>query len=196
MSKRANSNSIRIIAGRWRGRRISVVDSEGLRPTTDRVRETLFNWLMHDLPQSRCLDLFAGSGVLGLEGLSRGAAEVWLVESDRVVAHAIQSSLATLADPQQSANYKVKVLQQDVINLLQNQALKPFDVVFLDPPFNAGLLESAAALLEANNWLSDAALIYVEQDSKQSQTLLPLAWHCLKQGKAGQSQFSLYQRRV
>ena len=196
MSKCANSNSIRIIAGRWRGRRIPVVDSDGLRPTTDRVRETLFNWIMHDLPQSRCLDLFAGSGVLGLEGLSRGAAEVWLVESDPVVASSIIASLAALADPRQPANYKVQVLQQDVRDLLKNKAARPFDIVFLDPPYQADLLEPAAALLESNDWLSDNALIYVEQDSKQMQTLLPLTWHCIKQGKAGQSSFSLYQRHL
>ena len=195
MSKRANSNSIRIIAGRWRGRRIPVVDSEGLRPTTDRVRETLYNWLMHDLPQSRCLDLFAGSGVLGLEALSRGASEVWLVESDPLVAQSIQASLAMLADPHQVANYKAEVLQQDVTNLLKHKATSLFDIVFLDPPFAAALLAPAAALLEENDWLSDNALIYVEQDSQQVQALLPSAWHCIKQGKAGQSSFSLYQRQ-
>ena len=186
MNKRAKSNSIRIIAGQWRARRLPVLEHDGLRPSTDRVRETLFNWLMHDVSGARCLDLFAGSGALGLECLSRGAESVLFVESDRRVAAQLQQNLQAL-----SALESGEVLNQNALNVVRHQALKPFDLVFLDPPFDSDLLSQVMPLLHGNGWLAEGALIYVEQPSKQDPYPTP-DWQIYKEGKAGYSRYTLY----
>ena len=125
MSKYANS--IRIIAGQWRGRRLSVIDSDGLRRTTDRVRETLFNWLMHEVPKARCLDLFAGTGALGLEALSRAASEVVFTESSRTVAAKLEENISILSASQDVAT----VVKQDALSYLKTVPSKPFDICLL-----------------------------------------------------------------
>jgi len=188
MNKRANSNSIRIIAGLWRGRRLSVLNSEGLRPSTDRVRETLFNWLMHDVVDANCLDLFAGTGALGLEALSRGAKSVRFVESSRSVVCALEKNIETLNVPNNAAT----VIRQDARSYLNGPAPQPFDIVFLDPPFGLDLLAPAIEVINKGGWLADEALIYVEQAKKTAPVKVPDAWHLHREGRTGQSHYSLY----
>ena len=129
-----NRNKIRIIGGSWRGRRVSFPDTPGLRPTPDRVRETLFNWLQPSIVESRCLDLFAGSGALGLEALSRGAREVVFVEKDPLTARALQAELTRLG-----GHPRARVMELGAARFLRVPG-EPFDVVFLDPPFGIGAL--------------------------------------------------------
>jgi len=186
MNKRAKSNTIRIIAGRWRGRRLPVVDSEGLRPTTDRVRETLFNWLMHDLPGARCLDLFAGTGVLGLESLSRGASRVVFVEVDEQVATTLSKTLDVLGPENSLVNVA------SASHFIDGPCEKGFDIVFLDPPFRSDLLPAVLKLLSENGWLAEQALVYVEQSVNDEPAPTPEGWKEHRSGQAGQSRFSLY----
>ncbi|WP_417605632.1 16S rRNA (guanine(966)-N(2))-methyltransferase RsmD [Oceanimonas baumannii] len=181
------TGQIRIIGGQWRGRKLPVLHSEGLRPTTDRIKETLFNWLMFDIRDRRCLDLFAGSGSLGFEALSRHATEVVLVEKDATVAAQLKRNLATLPAAPGT------VVQADAEQYLQ-QAAQPFDLVFLDPPFHKELLPTVCALLEANGWLSDGALIYIEREQGLALPALPANWRLYKDKHAGQVSYQLYQR--
>lgn len=191
MSKRSTANTIRIIAGHWRGRRVPVIDREGLRPTTDRVRETLFNWLMHYVRGARCLDLFAGSGALGLECLSRGAEFVEFVEVDQKACAKLRDNLAQL----KVSGGQATVTHSDARKYIAQPASERFDLVFLDPPFKSALLAEISNLLELNDWLADAALIYVEQAAQQQHAALPPNWQMIKQGKAGMCDYRLYSRR-
>lgn len=184
----AAMGQIRLIGGQWRGRKLPVLSSEGLRPTADRIKETLFNWLMFDIRQSCCLDLFAGSGSLGFEALSRGAAEVALVEKDASVVKQLVQNLASL--PAASG----KVVHADAVAFLQTPA-RAFDVVFLDPPFHQQLLPKVCQLLEANGWLTEHAKIYIERE-QASELLLPPNWLLLKDKQAGQVSYQLYQREA
>lgn len=187
MNKRVKSNTIRIIAGQWRGRRLPVLDSQGLRPTTDRVRETLFNWLMHDVVGANCLDLFAGSGALGLECLSRGAKAVQFVESDKGVAKALKANILTLG-----ANDSASVLEQSAMGFLAGSAKTKFNLVFLDPPFQAGLLAPAIKLLHTNNWLGEGAMVYIERSANDPALVIPSKWQIYRERTMGQSHFCLY----
>ncbi len=187
MKARTKTNSIRLIAGKWRGRRLPVLDHDGLRPTTDRVRETLFNWLMHDIAGARCLDAFAGSGALGLECLSRGAEHVSFIEADRRVAEQLQSNLSLL-----EASENSELIRQSAINVLRRRPAKAFDLVFLDPPFESSFLAQTFPLLAENGWLNDNALVYVEQASKQDPEPVPESWRVYKEGKAGHCRYTLY----
>lgn len=194
MSKRVKSNSVRLIAGRWRGTRLPVVDHLGLRPTTDRVRETLFNWLMPDIPSAIVLDLFAGTGALGLECLSRGARFVQFVEREKTVVKVLNQNLERLTvDTEQAAVYTA-----DALSFLGNPADRQFDLVFLDPPFQSDLLAPAIEQLERGGWLSPLAVIYLEYDSKQqgpdTPATIPSSWLQIKNGRAGQSGYALYRR--
>jgi 16S rRNA (guanine966-N2)-methyltransferase len=158
MARRSNAGarlpgSVRIIAGEWRGRRIPIPEGTQVRPTPDRVRETLFNWLRESLAGARCLDLYAGTGALGFEALSRGAAEVWFVEKDPLLAAALSEQAATFG-------VQPRVLRQDAAALLGGPASARFDVVFLDPPY-ALPVEPLLTLLPP--WLSLRALVYVER---------------------------------
>jgi len=188
MNKRTKSNTIRIISGQWRGRRLPVLTSEGLRPTTDRVRETLFNWLMYDVPDAHCLDLFAGTGVLGLECLSRGAANVVFVEKSTPVAQTLRENLLVL-DPQATA----QVVAGNAIDYLRSEPPQTFDIVFLDPPFQSELLAEAIRHLQDRAWLHRGALVYVEQSSGEPQIEVPAQWQLHRNGRAGQSNYALYQ---
>jgi len=181
---------VRIIAGQWRGRKLSFPDARGLRPTSDRVRETLFNWLQPVLPGARCLDLFAGSGALGFEAASRGAVQVVMVESERDVVGALQESAKLLsASP-------VQICQQDAASYLAAGS-GPFDVVFLDPPFGSpALLMQSISGLSAPGWLAAGAWIYIETPSNVAETALPVNWVPEKQKKAGQVAYSLYRYAV
>jgi len=171
---------LRIIGGAWRGRRLRFPEGADIRPTPDRVRETLFNWLAPRIAGARCLDLFAGSGALGLEALSRGAAESVFVERDRDAADELQRLLREW----QVEN--AQLLHIDADRFLAGK-VRQFDVVFLDPPF-AGreLLAGVAARLEAGGWLAPRALIYVECAAREGLPALPAAWRLVKSGRAGE----------
>lgn len=185
----SGSGQIRIIGGQWRGRKLPVTDSPGLRPTTDRVRETLFNWLAPYMVDARCLDCFAGSGALGLESLSRYAASATLLEMERPVAQQLQKNLATL----KAANGNV--VNTNTLNYL-NQTGTPHDIVFIDPPFRKGLLDETVSLLEKNGWLADGALIYVESEVENGMPPVPASWQLHREKVAGQVAYRLYLREA
>lgn len=187
---RGGSGQIRIIGGQWRGRKLPVPDSPGLRPTTDRVRETLFNWLAPYIVDARCLDCFAGSGALGLEALSRYALAATLLEKDRHVAQQLQKNLVTLGAAQG------QVVATDTLQFLTQrpQTGEPYDIVFIDPPFRKGLLEETLNLLENNGWLASEALIYVESEVENGAPSTPKGWLLHREKSAGQAASRLYIR--
>ncbi len=178
------TNQVRIIGGEHRGRRLSFPDLPGLRPTGDRVRETLFNWLQPRLPGSTCLDLFAGSGALGLEAASRGAGRVVMVERAPAAVAQLRENVALLGSP------NVRVIQAEALTWLQGES-EPFEIVFLDPPFSEGFLAECCGLLQQNGWLQPDARIYIETDAGNGLPQLPSEWRILKQKRAGQVAFSL-----
>ena len=186
---RANraQNQLRIIGGRWRGRKLTFAALPGLRPTPDRVRETLFNWLAPIIRGSRCLDLYAGSGALGLEAASRGAARVVMVDHAADVVGALREQLANLEDSE------VEVIQADVVQWLRGQA-QAFDIAFLDPPFRQGLLSESMRLLEANGWLAEDSFIYIEAE-KDLRPDLPEGWEIYRSKQAGQVGYQLVRRQ-
>lgn len=187
-NKPKGSNQLRIIGGLWRGRKLGFPDVDGLRPTGDRIRETVFNWLAPDIQGAHCLDLFAGSGALGLEALSRGAESSLLLEKNALAAQQLKSNLQLL----QAGNGKVE--QVDSLQWLnQQQAPHRFDIVFIDPPFALELWEPIAAALETHNWLSDDAVIYLEAP-RDAQLQLPANWQLHRDKQAGQVSFRLYHR--
>ena len=165
--------------------RISFPDHPELRPSPDRVRETLFNWLQPVVLESRCLDLFAGSGVLGIEALSRGASEVVLVERDAQAVRSIGDSLQRL----QATG--ATVLQADALRYLDTAPVKPFNVVFLDPPYAAGLLPEVCGKLARNGWLAPSAMIYLEAPASSTLPPLPPAWVMHRSRQAGQVGYHL-----
>ena len=171
---------VRIIGGRYRGRRLPVADVEGLRPTPDRLRETLFNWLAPRLRGVRCLDLFAGTGALGLEAASRGADEVFLVERDPRCVSVLRASIDVLAAP------GVRLVQADALHWLAGQH-GPFEVVFLDPPYAGDLLALALSSLAAGKLLADEAWVYAEQRAGASLPELPVGWSVHRESAAGQA---------
>ncbi len=182
MSTRQAGN-YRIIAGDWRGSRIPILDHTGLRPTPDRVRETLFNWLAPSLPGARCLDLFAGAGALGLEAASRGAAQVVMVDSARAVVLQLQETLLRL-----SAS-TVELVQSDAQVFLHGNAT-PFDVVFLDPPYDSDLLEPVLQLL-APNWVASGGLLYLEHSIREEPPRLPGSWEYIRGKRTSQVSYHL-----
>ena len=192
MSK--GSNQLRIIGGEWRGRKLRFPDAPNLRPTPDRVRETVFNWLAPIINGARCLDLFAGSGALGLEALSRGAVFTTFVDSHKKVTQALHSHLDLL-----NINDKAEVLQMDGVQFLshdnfKNTEARVYDVVFLDPPYHLDLMEKVVPLLEENNCLADNAMLYLEIEKRQSLPELPENWKMLKEKTAGEVSYFLFQR--
>ena len=178
---------LRIIGGSWRGRRLRFPAAALIRPTPDRVRETLFNWLGARIVGARCLDLFAGSGALGLEALSRGAAHVTFVERDPAAVRELRARLT------EWGARDAQVERGDALAFLARSG-HPFDIAFLDPPFASGLLAQAAALLEGHGWLRDAALIYVECGAREGVPPLPPRWVSLKAKRAGEVGYHLYAR--
>ncbi len=184
--KSKSTGSIRIIAGKHRGRKLPVLMADGLRPTTDRVKETVFNWLMPYINQSHCLDCFAGAGSLGFEAFSRNAAQVTLVELDKSAAQKLRQNKELLkAD-------NINIFHQDAISFLSSSVSATFDLVFIDPPFRKNLVEQTCILL-TNGWLKEDALIYIEMESENSQLSLPNNWSLLKEKIAGQVSYRLYQ---
>jgi len=177
---------LRIVAGHLRGSKIVVPDRPGLRPTPDRVRETLFNWLAPIIEGARCLDLFAGTGALGIEAISRGAVFCTFVESDRALARAIEENLARLKVE------NARVVAIDAAAMLGGTP-RPFDLVFLDPPFGGELWNETARRLESGGWLAPGAWIYVESPT-DAEVSLPPSWQPHREGHAGAVRFALYRR--
>jgi 16S rRNA (guanine966-N2)-methyltransferase len=185
------ANTLRIIAGQWRSRRLAFPDVEGLRPTADRVRETLFNWLQDSIAREDCLDLFAGSGACGMEALSRGARHVTFVDNSAAATAAIRKNLALLGAA------GTQVVCEDSLRWVQQQSPQPrFGLVFLDPPFAADLLTRSAVALEASGLLREGALVYVESAQPLTTLNLPLCWRPLKGRQAGSVHFGLFQRQA
>ena len=181
---------LRIIGGTWRGRKLRFPPSPEIRPTPDRVRETLFNWLGPRVSGARCLDLFAGSGALGLESLSRGAAHVTFVERDEA---AVRELRARLSEWGASGG---RVEHADALRFLGGPRTggEPFGIVFLDPPFDSDFLTAAARLLEDGGWLAPGALIYVECAARQGLPPLPPSWGVTRTKQAGEVGYHLLTR--
>lgn len=180
-------NRLRIIGGHWRGTRLQFPAIAAIRPTPDRVRETMFNWLQNIVPGARCLDLYAGSGALGLEALSRGAREVVFVDREPAVGVYLRETLQRL----KSTAGRVEVLNAE--RFLQ-QPPEAFDVVFLDPPFAKDLLAQTCAQLEQGHWLNDEAHIYLEYAADTGSPSLPQNWQRLRSKQAGQVGYHLARR--
>mgnify|MGYP003634864369 FL=1 len=186
---KAKIGQLRIIGGEWGSRRFNFTEQPGLRPTPDRVRETLFNWLSGDIQGARCLDLFTGSGALALEALSRGAGWALAVDLNRDVVSTLRSHLTTL----NCSNAEVR--QENGLAMLGTPPAEPYDIVFIDPPFHQDLLEPACAALEANGWLSEDALIYLESEKSPGRQSLPGNWQLHREKRAGQVWYSLWRRQ-
>lgn len=183
-SRSGSLSELRIIAGKYRGRKITFHDAPGLRPTGDRVRETLFSWLHPVLPGARCLDLFAGSGALGFEAASRGAIEVVMVENHAPTFRQLQSQ------QQQLHASEVRLLQEDGLQVLRTIA-PAFEVIFLDPPFHQRWLDSALPIIAERQLVKSGGLVYLELERETDWPTLPpgLEWH--RQKEAGQVRYGL-----
>ncbi|WP_115513253.1 MULTISPECIES: 16S rRNA (guanine(966)-N(2))-methyltransferase RsmD [Xanthomonas] len=183
---RGAEGQVRIVGGRWRNTRLAVPDLPGLRPSSDRVRETVFNWLMPRLRGARVLDLFAGSGALGLESVSRGAAHATLIERDPGLAQRLREHVTKL-----EAADQVQVLQEDALRWLERAPAAPVDIVFVDPPFAAGLWPSVFERLPAH--LAAEAWLYLEAPADLA-LQLPAGWHLHREGGTRQVRYALYRR--
>jgi 16S rRNA (guanine966-N2)-methyltransferase len=184
-------NQLRIIGGKWRGRKLTFVESQGLRPTLDRVRETLFNWLQPVIYNSRCLDLYSGSGALGFEALSRGALQVTMVDKSRRVYQQLNQNLRLLSCE------NADTLNMDAIAFLSAQSVNKktetkYQIVFLDPPFNQGLLDKSCDMLEQQQLLAENSYIYIEAEKNLQLNNIPVCWHKTKEKKAGQLAYYLF----
>jgi 16S rRNA (guanine966-N2)-methyltransferase len=178
------TSQVRIIGGDWRGRKLEFpVSVQQLRPTPGRIRETLFNWLSYSVAGARCLDLYAGSGALGAEALSRGAAEVTFVESDHKSARLLEKNLQRLGSDS-------KVFNMDARRFVR-QVDEQWDIVFLDPPYRHGMLLQILRLLHEHERLAEKALIYIEAERELGEIKLPSGWRYIKNKKAGQIEYFL-----
>lgn len=186
--KKASVGSIRIISGLWRGRKLPVQDAIGLRPTTDRVKETLFNWLAADIPQATCLDLFSGAGSLGFEAASRQAKRVTMIELNSKVFKQLQQNCTTL----NATN--IELYNGDALAYLSQKGIEN-DIVFIDPPFRQGLLQETCAKLEQNGWLAQGAMIYLETEKEWPISHVPENWSLHREKTAGQVCYRLFIRQ-
>jgi len=181
----STKGSIRIIAGKHRGRKLPVLMAEGLRPTTDRVKETVFNWLMPYVQEANCLDCFAGSGSLGFEAMSRGAQKVTLLELNKTAVNQLKANKQLLNAE------SINIYHVDTLEYLKTN-IEAYDLIFLDPPFRKQLVEQCAVLLNSG-WLTENAVIYVEMEANDNCQQLPNNWTLLKEKIAGQVSYQLYQ---
>jgi 16S rRNA (guanine966-N2)-methyltransferase len=179
---------LRIIGGEWGSRRLTFPDAPGLRPTPDRVRETLFNWLATHIEGARVLDVFTGSGALYLEALSRGASMALALDNNAEALASLRRNLDMLGCA------VGQVSHTDSLRYLETQTPAQFDLVFLDPPFHQSLLPAACALLEERRWLADGAWVYTESETPPSSIGLPSNWRLHREKKAGQVYYALWQR--
>ena len=184
-----NKNFVRIISGKYKSRKIIFPDRPGIRPTGSRIRESLFNWIQADIVNSRCLDLFSGSGALGIEALSRGAEITTFIESDFETAICLEKNLQTL-----NAENGI-VVRANAISWLESQKnIEPFGFVFLDPPFKENLLLDCISLLESNYMISDNGNIYIETEVDANLRQLPLNWRLKQKKQAGRVSYCLYNK--
>lgn len=181
------TNTLRIIGGQWRSRKLEFPDVEGLRPTPDRVRETLFNWLTPVIGGARCLDLFAGSGALGFEALSRGAAEVIMVENSALAARILRENLTKLNAQ------GTQIVERDALDFLRQGRgdHAPFDIVFIDPPYHQNLVNPCCAILDQAQWISAHAYLFIEAEASLQKFSLPAGFECTRSKQAGQVGYHL-----
>ena len=184
--EKKSEGSFRIIAGEYRSRRLSFPEVEGLRPTTDRVRETVFNWMRHEVIGAKVLDLFAGSGALGFEAASRGAKHVQFIEKNAQAFRYLEQNKALL-------NVPASVSHVDALSFLETYSGKPLDIVLIDPPFRKDLVNQVLELLDNRQVLAPDGLVYIETEAELSQLDIPSAWQELKSKKAGQVIYRLYE---
>ena len=184
-NKKSQPGRLRIVAGNWRSRLLQIADVPGLRPTSERVRETVFNWLANDIHGARCLDLCAGTGALGLEALSRGAAHATFVEKMPAAVRALESNVNLLG-----ASNTV-VVNGDARRFVDSFDAEPFNIIFLDPPFAEDMLEDLCRLLAAGGARADEALVYLEMGTKQTPPSMPEGWTTIKDKKAGNVRYLL-----
>jgi 16S rRNA (guanine966-N2)-methyltransferase len=181
---RSQAGRLRIVAGNWRSRLLDIADVEGLRPTSERVRETLFNWLAPHVHGARCLDAFAGTGALGLEALSRGARSVLFIERSSAAVRQLRRNV-DLLDARGAT-----VQQGDALDYLRDATPTPYDIAFLDPPFADDLHEETCRLLSERGLLADGAYVYLELP-KGREVALPRGWRILKDKNAGSVRYML-----
>ena len=184
-NKKSLPGRLRIVAGNWRSRLLEIADVPGLRPTSERIRETLFNWLAPHIQGARCLDLFAGTGALGLEALSRGAAGSVFVETS---AKALATLRHNIDDLQAEG---ATVIAASAFDYLEAGGAVKFDVVFLDPPFGEDLLAQACELVERSGALAEGSLVYIEEQKSRSLPELPVGWSVVKERTAGNVRYAL-----
>ncbi len=185
MKKNKGPGRLRIVAGKWRSRLLDIAEVSGLRPTRDSIRETVFNWLAPGIEGARCLDLFAGTGALGLEALSRGAREVVFVEKSRRAVATLRDNVALLgADG-------AEVVQADALEFLKKPEHGRFDIVFLDPPFAAAMLDDLCRLLDEADLVAGGGLVYLEDDRRRPEVQLPPGWRYDKVRTAGNVRYAL-----
>ena len=190
VAKRKSDNKsqpgrLRIVAGNWRSRLLEIADVPGLRPTSARIRETVFNWLAPRIDGARCLDLFAGTGALGLEALSRGATACDFVEKSSKAAKTLRRNIASLEAK------SATVFEGSAEKFLEQPGATKYEIVFLDPPFAAAMLADLCRLLEASEVLAGGARIYVEEDRNQPMFDMPDGWQVLKSKESGNVRYSL-----
>jgi 16S rRNA (guanine966-N2)-methyltransferase len=186
MTNKKCHSSIRIIGGKWRGRRMQFPILKGLRPTHSRVRETLFNWLQHDISEATCLDLFAGSGALGIEALSRGAKHVTFCDSSRLAVQSIKDNLARLDC------LSAEVICAPIPGYSFSSKSPLFDIVFLDPPFECDLLQKTVVWLSGSNSVSKETLFYCEFDKSYKETFDAMRLNIIRLKKTGKVFYGLF----
>lgn len=184
----AGKQQIRIIAGKWRSRQIRFPSIDGLRPTGDRIRETLFNWLAADIPGSRCLDLFSGSGALCFEALSRGATHCLALEKHPQAINCLSENKSLLDAS------GLTIANKDTLKYLQQRADKPFDIVFIDPPFDLNLITEVCTLVEQNGWVARDGAIYCELPAQQNGFAPPANWQVVRNKRASGVNYILFSR--
>jgi 16S rRNA (guanine966-N2)-methyltransferase len=188
VKSRADKGSVRIIAGQWRSRRLPVVDVPGLRPSGDRSRETLFNWIQAFVPGSKCADLFAGTGALGFEAASRGASSVAMVERDTNVVRHLRDSAALLEADQ------VEITHGEALSWLDEQSAGTFKIIFVDPPFKDQLHGEVLEKIEQSNCLKQGGLVYVESPASQTAPDTSEGWSCWREKVIGEVRLQVFRR--
>ena len=194
MKPKSADRRLRIIGGNWRGRQMSFVDQNDVRPTPNRIRETLFNWLSSLISNARCLDLFAGSGILSLEALSRQAKEVTIIDQSPRVIELIQQQLVKF-----QPHPRADIWQGDAVDWIRNfqrRDIAAFDIVFVDPPFDSDMIPAICRLLEQHQVLCADASIYIESKAEVNQQALPENWQIYRQGKASRVHYCLCKRII
>ena len=193
MSKQNLEQAVRIIGGNWRSRKVSFAEHAEIRPTPARIRETLFNWLQYHVAGARCLELYAGSGILSLEALSRGAQHVTLVEKSEPVCRHLRVTYAAFTTDLSTYECHNTTAREF---LEQSAADSPYDLIFLDPPFGLGALQDLLPRLVAKQLVADQALVYIESEFAVTQSIIPPDWEIHRQKRAGSVHYCLCRQRL